>query len=229
MFHQGVDAYWPSNATQYPQGLITNSIYRASSYVPGPAAANDGDGIGTQLAADSFVLPEFSNARVTFSDRFISEFNIGYFYATNWLNYTHHYPAGTYNVWGRLAAAGSPFSQPARLAWSPAAWARSNNQLSRVTLGYFSDAAPSGFQTYHWVELTDTNNNPVSLSISNSVTTLRLTAPITSSSAGNSVNPLFFMLTPWRRRLLPRPLAYLPYVSGGNINISIPTQSGHRL
>ena len=84
-------------------------------------------------------MPEFTyaitnNANLS-PDTNICEFNIAYFYATNWLNYTRTYPAGTFNIWGRLGAGGGAFTG-CTLSMVTNGWGTSN-QLTTV-LGSFS-------------------------------------------------------------------------------------------
>ena len=224
--HQGVDINWLTNATQDTGGMTSNSIYRLSSdYIGGAAEINLGDGVGSQIAADSFLLPEFSYAVTNNAsgapDTNICEFNIAYFYATNWLNYTRTFPTGTFNVWGRLGAGGGVFSG-CTLSMVTNGWGTSN-QLATV-LGSFSDPSPAGWQTYHWIELLDTNNNPVYVTL-NGQATLRLTAPTNATASGNGLNPLFFMLAP-----ATPPAAEFSISAasvGGGLQISIRTQLGH--
>ncbi|HTR40290.1 MAG TPA: hypothetical protein VMH87_01570, partial [Pseudomonadales bacterium] len=222
---ESVDINWATNTTQDPGLVISNSIYRLSSN------PSYGDGVGSQVASDTFLLPEFISQRTNIlygadgssggPDPTICEFNVGYFYAGDWLNYTRTYPTGTFNVWGRMAAGGGAFTGcTLSLVTSGVG---TSNQTTQV-LGTFSDANPAAWQTYHWIPLLDSNGNPVYLQLTGKAT-LRLTAPPNATSSGNGVNPLFFMLAP----ATPPPLQFSisASLSGNNIQISIPTQSGH--
>jgi hypothetical protein len=222
---ESIDVNWATNTTQDPGLVVSNSIYRLSS------DGIHGDGVGSQVASDTFLLPEFLAERTNIligrdgssggPDVNICEFNVGYFYAGDWLNYTHTYPTGTFNVWGRLGAGGGAFSGcTLSLVTSGVG---TSNQTTQV-LGTFSDANPAGWQIYHWIELVDTNNNPVYLQLSGKET-LRLTAPTNATSAGNGLNPLFFMLAP--ATAPASPFSISASLSGTSIVIHIPTQSGH--
>ena len=222
---QGVDINWATNLTQDPALVISNSVYRLST------SEVSGDGVGTQVASDSFLLPEFLAAQADTlngrdgtsggPDTNICEFNISYFYTNDWLNYTRTYPAGTFNVWGRFGAGAGAFTNcTLSLVTSGVG---TSNQTTQV-LGSFSDPAPAGWQTYHLIELSDANNNPVYLQLTGQET-LRLTAPTNSTPTGNGLNPLFFMLVPAGSSVQPFSLS--ASLSGNNIRISIPTQSGH--
>jgi hypothetical protein len=219
MAQQSIDIYWPTNATQDTVGgEVANSIYRAGPEVTALAGASDG--VGTQVAGDSFLLPEFLAARTNFSDPVICEFNIGYFYATNWLNYTRTFPTNFFNIWGRLAA-GSAFDG-ATLSQVTSGVGTSNQTLS--VLGTFSDPSPAGYQVYHWIPLEDTNGNPVVVQLGG-VATLRLTSPTNATPAGGALNPLVFMLAP--ATAAASEFAVSASVSGSSIQISVPTQLGH--
>jgi hypothetical protein len=182
------------------------------------------------VASDSFLLPEFVAARTNiFNGRdgssggpepFICEVNIGFFYAYDWLNYTRVFPAGTYNVWGRLAAGAGAFDG-CTLSMVTSGVGTSN-QVTQV-LGSFSDPNPAGWQSYHWIQLSDTNGNPVYLQL-NGQATLRLTAPTNAASSGNGLNPLFFMLTP---AVQPVTFNISAIANGNSLQISIPTHSGN--
>jgi hypothetical protein len=221
---QSIDINWATNANQDPGLVVSNSIYRLST------AEVYGDGVGSQVASDSFLLPEFTAAQANIlngrdgssggPDTNICEFNVAYFYTNDWLNYTRIYPAGTYNVWGRIAAGGGAFTNCALSQVTSGVG--TSNQTTQV-LGTFSDASPAGWQAYHWVELSDANNNPVYLQLSGKET-LRLTAPTNSTPSGNGLNPLLFMLVP---AVQPSTLIISATLSGNNVEISIPTQTGH--
>lgn len=227
---QGIDVNWNTNATQDTDGMTSNSIYRGATVIPSNPL-NGGDGIGTQVASDSFLLPEFLSARTNIlhgrdgssggPDVNICEFNVGYFYTNDWLNYTRTYPTGTFNVWGRMAAGGGAFSGCALSLVTSGVG--TSNQTTQV-LGTFSDPNPGGWQTYHWIPLVDTNGNPVYLQLSGKAT-LRLTAPPTAGTGGGGVNPLFFMLAPAVSPALAFDIS--ASIAAGNIQITIPTQTGH--
>lgn len=225
---QSIDINWLTNTTQDPGLLISNSVYRGSSAGANVGNSGDGgDGVGTQIAADSFLLPEFVSARTNVfpgaasADPAICEFNIGYFYADDWLNYTRTYPTGTFNIWGRLADGGTAFSGcTLSLVTSGVG---TSNQTTQV-LGTFSDPNPAGWQTYHWIQLLDTNGNPAYVQL-NGTATLRLTAPANASPSGGGLNPLFFMVVP--ATAPAEAFNISASLVSGQIRVSIPTQTGH--
>jgi hypothetical protein len=201
---QGVDINWPTNSNQ---GLGTNAAYRFP------------DLVGSQVATD-FLRAKFLDARTTLNDPAICQYNIGYFYASNWLNYTRTYPTNTYNVWGRLAGGGGAFTNVTLSLVTSGVG--TSNQTTQV-LGSFSDASPTGWQAYHTIPLLDTNGNMVTVQLGGKAT-LRLTAPPTATPGSGALNPLYFMLTP---AATPASFRISASFVGNQINISIPTQLGH--
>jgi hypothetical protein len=123
-------------------------------------------------------------------DQFASggvNYNIGYFGNGSWANYTRHYPAGTYNVYGRFAE-----GQAATAA-----------TLSKVVSGFgTTDQATdllgtffiplSGWTSWKWAPLTDASGNLVRVTFDGSETTLRLSG----FGSGPEANIDFLMLAP---------------------------------
>jgi hypothetical protein len=190
---QGIDIHFPDDG----QAAANQVFYR-------------NDGVGSQPATD-YLRPKFKAAQLALGDLNIGQFNIGYYGFGYWMNYTRDYPTNNFNVWGRLAGGAGPFSGTTLSVVTSGVG--TSNQTSNV-IGSFSDAAPSGWQTYHWVPLRDTNGNMAVLPLAG-----RATLKVTS---GNNLNPLYFMLT-----AAPIRLNLTTTVSGGQINISIQTQTGH--
>ena len=173
------------------------------------------DDVGSQQATD-YVRPKFLAAQTNTPPTdggTICAFNLGYFNAGNWVNYTRTYPTNTFNVWGRLAGGNGAFSGT---TLSRVTSGVGTTNQTTVVLGSFADPNPAGWQAYHWVELMDASNNPAVISLAGKAT-LRLTS-------GNNLNAEFLMFTP----APPRPGAFnvAAGVSGGNINIGIPTLIG---
>lgn len=191
---QGIDINFPDTQTG------ANAAYRA-------------DGVGAQAATD-YLRPKFVAARTEFGDATICPFNIGYFDAGNWMNYTRDYPTNNYNVWARLAGGAGAFSGTTLSLVTSGVG--TSSQTTQV-LGSFADANPAGWQAYHWIPLLDTNGNQVVVSLGGKAT-LRLTS-------GNNLNAEFLMLTPAVAPASGFTIAAAPVA--GHINISIPTQSGY--
>lgn len=116
-----------------------------------------------------------------------SGYLVGYFDPSNWVNYTHTYPAGTYNIYGRLAN-GNGSTANCYLSEVTAGEGTVNQTLS--PLGVFQFTA-AGWNNFHFVPLTDAYGNLLAVKL-NGKTTLR----VTSGSLGGGVNINFFMLAP---------------------------------
>jgi len=170
------------------------------------------DDVGTQQSTD-YVRPKFLAAQTQFGVTDICPFNLGYFSAGNWVNYTRTYPTNYYNIWGRLAGGAGPFSGTT-LGFVTSGVGTPNQTTS--VLGSFADPNAAGWQAYHWIELLDTNGNPVVVQLGGKAT-LRLTS-------GNNLNAEFFMLTPSTAPASTFKIS--ASLSGGNINISFLTQIG---
>lgn len=133
------------------------------------------------------------------------------FWATNgWINYTRTFPAGNYYLYARLSAGNGAFNLRCDQITSGAGTPTQTTLL----LGNFKGSGAS-FATWQYVPLVDANTNKVVLSTPG-VQTLRMTGDY-----NENVN--FFMLVP----AAPNAVTITPSVSGGNIHLSFPTQSGY--
>jgi hypothetical protein len=202
---QSVDIYWPTNATQ-GQGNA-NAAYR------------NPDLVGSQVATD-FLRYKFLLAQTNLSDPAICQYNIGYFYASNWMNYTRTYPAGRFNIWARLAGGNGAFSG-ATLS-QVTSGVGTSNQTTQV-LGTFADPSPAGWQAYHTLPMLDTNGDMAVVQLGG-VATLRFTAPTNATPSAGGLNALYFMLTPAEAAAEFRVSASY---AGNQLSIAIPTQIGH--
>lgn len=206
-YSPGVDPYGLGALAQ--QGIDINFTNLQS----GADAAYRADGVGSQVATD-YLRPKFLAAQTNFNDTTICPFNIGYFNAGNWLNYTRTWPTNYYSIWGRLAGGNGAFSGTT-LGVVTSGVGTSSQTVN--TLGSFSDPNAAGWQTYHWVPLLDNNGNQVVVQLGGQAT-LRVTS-------GNNLNAEFFMLAPASAPALVFDISATEV--GGNIQISIPTQTGH--
>jgi hypothetical protein len=144
-----------------------------------------------------------------------NDYNIGWFTVGEWVNWTRHYPAGNYYVYGRFARGTGTNAAP---------------QLSRVTIGAGTPTQTTetigsfsvdthGWGSYAWVILKDGSGNPVQLSLDGSAATLRVTSA--GPEANTEVNVNFLMLVP-----IPNPVSMNAGLNGSNIILSFPTESG---
>jgi len=142
-----------------------------------------------------------------------SDYSIGFYSDGAWVNYTRHYPAGSYNVYGRFAAGGG--NTDATLSQVVTNWGTSDEATNM--LGTFAIPNTGGWETYAYVPLRDTNGNLVTLTFNGSTNTLQLGRP-TDSPASPDVNVNFLMLTPV--------FTANTIHSGTNIVVSFQTMSG---
>ncbi|MGA2660402.1 MAG: hypothetical protein ABSH34_23125 [Verrucomicrobiota bacterium] len=190
----GIDAYDPDGSGGYHN-------YRA-------------DFVGSQTASD-FVRQNLISARAQLSDPSIAEFNLGWFNGGDWANYTRHYPPGTYYIYARLAGGGAAFSG-ASMNLVTGGWGTANQ--TATVLGYFADANPLGWETYHTIQMLDTNNHPATVQLTGPTNTLKFINC-------NSVNVLYFMLAPVVTP--PAAVSLSAMRVGSQVNLSFGTQADH--
>jgi hypothetical protein len=162
-------------------------------------------GTATEITADT--------ARTQFASAF--DYNIGFFGAGEWGNYTRHYPAGSYNVWGRFACGDANQSQ-ALLSLVTGGWGTTDQTTN--FLGTFT-IPTTGWSSFDWVPLRDSVGNLTTVTFTGATNTLKLTRDPTAPFADANAN--FLMLVP-----VAGPVSLTALISGGNINISFLSQSG---
>jgi hypothetical protein len=166
------------------------------------------DGVGDSPATD-YVRPKFVASQTEFSDPNIGPFAIGWFDAGDWLNYTRHYPAGSYYVYGRMAGGYGSFSGTT-LGILTTGYGTATQTTS--LLGSFTEPAALGWGSYQWVPLLNGSGNMAVVSLGGQAT-LQLTS-------GGGLNAEFLML-------VPGPLTLTPSIVAGQFNISFPAQTGY--
>jgi hypothetical protein len=144
-----------------------------------------------------------------------TDYNIGFFGRGSWANYTRHYPAGTYNIIGRFAEGNNATEDTMSVLTSGYGTTTQTTNF----LGTFPIAA-KGWSTWQWAPLTDAQGNAVKVTLDGSRTTLQLEG--TPINGHDEANVNFFMLV----AVTPSP-KLTAAMSGGNIQISFPTQSGY--
>ncbi len=150
--------------------------------------------------------------RSQFSAAGTQDYYVGWWTAPQWINYTRTFPANSYYIYARMAAAsGTTFNLTNDLVTG--GWGTSN-QTSQV-LGIFKGTG-KGFQGWQWVQLSNTNGQPVKVSLSGT-NTLKMTA-------GASINANFYMLVP--APTVANSVTITATRNGSNINLSFPTQMG---
>ena len=151
------------------------------------------------------------NAQLLQVDPYIQDYDLLHMTNTGWINYTRTFPSGNFLLYAHLSA-GSTLTnfQCAQVV----SGAGTSIQVSNV-LGYFQ-ATGNAYATWQFSPLVNTNTGlPVVLSLGG-IETLQVTG-----DWNEHVN--FFMLVP----VAPSGVTITPSVSGPNLQLSFPTQTGH--
>jgi hypothetical protein len=143
------------------------------------------------------------------------DYCIGFFGGGSWVNFTRHYPAGTYYVVARCAE-GQNLTQPT-LGIVTSGVGTSNQTVN--TLGTFS-VPPIGWSSWEWAMLKDSNGKPVKVTLDGTPITLRYSGSTVPGQP--ELNTGFFMLAATTPDVILTATR-----SGGNIVISFLTQNGH--
>ena len=144
------------------------------------------------------------------------DYTAGYFSGGAWMNYTRHYPAGSYNVYGRLADGATATTSIVDLSQVTSGWGTTTQTTN--FLGTFTVPA-TGWESYNFIPLRDGSGNLVTLTFNGSTNTLKVAM---DAATGADCNVNFLMLVPASSGLI----TLTATISGGNINISFPTQNG---
>ena len=160
------------------------------------------NGMDTEINGD-VVRPQYNGTGY-------SDYSIGYFSPGSWANYTRHYPAGSYNVYARLAAAGG--ATTCALSQVTRGWGTTSQMTNLIGTFYVPNTA---WESYNYIPLINSFGNPVVISFNGSTNTLQLGRP---SSDTADCNANFLMLVPV--------FALSANANSNSLVISFPTQSG---
>ncbi len=139
-----------------------------------------------------------------------SDYSIGFFSAGSWVNYTHHYPAGAYYIYGRFAAGGG--ATVCTLAREVGGWG-TTTPVTNV-LGTFN--VPNiGWESYNYIPLVNATGQMVAVTFNGNTNTLQLIRP---ANATADCNANYFMLVPV--------FQIYPGLAGTNLSLSFPAQRG---
>jgi hypothetical protein len=154
--------------------------------------------------------------RVQYVGTGFSDYTMGFFSDGAWANYTRHYPAGTYNVYGRFASGGSTPTD-ATLGAVIAGWGTTNQTLN--PLGTFT--IPNlGWETYSFCPLRDSSGNLATVTFTGSTNTLQLGRPLDNPTSPD-LNANFLLLVQ-----VAGPAGSVTLsasISGGIITLSFPS------
>ncbi|HEY4414650.1 MAG TPA: hypothetical protein VGO57_03075 [Verrucomicrobiae bacterium] len=142
------------------------------------------DDCGTEFSTD-FIRQKFLDARTASGDQNITDFDVGWWNAGWWLNYTRTYPTGRFYVYGRLAGGAGAFSGT---SLSIVTNGVGTSLQSSNVIGSFADPNAAGWATWHWVPMLDANNQMAVITLGGQAT-LKLTS-------GGNLNANYYMLVP---------------------------------
>jgi hypothetical protein len=201
----GIDNTYPSNTIPGE-----TQLYRILANVLDPTEIE----VGTEVTSD-FLRNKFYNTGQVPGEGLGAtnqDYDVGWWSGGTWINYTRTFPAGTYQVWGRLAFGGAYTNCTLGLVTAGGG----TMSQTAVTLGHFDDLNANGFQSWHWIQLMS-NGAPAVLTLGG-VETLKLTSAI------NGPNANFYMFVPY---VVPTAPHLTVSRVGSTISIMFPTQNGH--
>ena len=203
-FNSGLFIDNPTIGAYYGLGGVNGTDYYMDLANPPNNATylyRTADLIATEVCSDT-LLPKYALALA--ADPTVKNYDVGWWLAGQWMNFTRTYPFGDFFIYGRLSGNGVFHVSCDKVV-----------DGTTTPLGAFTRSA-RGWALYDWVPLTDVNGERAVVSL-DGVTTLRLT------SDGNA-NANSFMLVPSIPPPAPVQLQATP--SQGNVLLTFPTVVG---
>jgi len=162
------------------------------------------NGIHTEITSDA-VRPPYAGTGMT-------DYDLSFFSSGSWVNYTRNFPAGSYNVYGRMAT-GAATNAIVRLSVVTSGWGtttQTTNFLGSFTVGTNASAS---YQSFAFYPLNDVSGKLATIQFNGSTNTLQISRP-----GAPDVNVNFLMLVP----------AFIANASkqGANVVMSFPAQTG---
>ncbi|HVM47422.1 MAG TPA: carbohydrate-binding protein [Candidatus Acidoferrum sp.] len=195
----------PADDSYFGQSATAEVDYHCETWLANTPYTYYGRGLtlGIDICGDYPPLAKYVTAEL--ADPNVKDYNLAYWSSNSWASYTHTYPAGTYNVYARMASGQGGSVQLDKVT------ATATNHLGQFNLQNW------GWGIYNWWPLVDATGQLVTVTLGGQ-TTLRAT---TDGSANANryalVTPLAVLARP--------PIAAEP--SGNSIQLSFPTQTGH--
>ncbi len=146
------------------------------AYRPVGTSATPG-GLATEGTGD---IPRLAYIGTTNHD-----YDVGFTDGSDFGNYTRHYPAGTYILFGRIASGSGNHTDSAELTVQAG-----NVTTTNTSTPFKYGVIGNGWQNYGFYPITDSTGNPVQFVFDGNPATLRFT----QNQAGDNMN--FFMLMP---------------------------------
>ncbi len=185
----------PINGYEGLSGLENVDFARPST--DGGAAYGGRVGLATENASD---VPRLSRQPADPAETAPQDYDVSNNGAGNWVNYTRNWPAGTYNVFIRVANGNSGLTANAGTLSLVNSGVGTETQTTTL-LGNYSSPGTGNWQTYGWQPLLDAGGNLIQFT-GGSKKTLRHTV------VGGNDNQGFYMLIP-----ADTGVHMLPYVS----------------
>jgi beta-glucanase (GH16 family) len=183
------------------QAIDENYVTYAGEHLYRP-----GDRIATEVTSD-FLRQQFYAAQQ--NDPNVADYDVGWWAAGSWLNYTRTCPTNNYNIYARLAGGNGAYSVRLDQVTNGTGTIVQTTQ----NLGYFN-AQGRGWQAWDWVPLLAASGQAAVVSLGG-INTLRAT-----TLSGNA-NANFYLLAP-----APAQVNLQAAVNGANATLSVPTQVG---
>jgi hypothetical protein len=166
------------------------------------------DYVATEVTSDT-LRPKYLDAQIVNTNPYIADYDVNYWATNGWLNYTRTFPTGNFYLAARLSAGNGAFDLQCTEVTNGVG---TGTQMTNY-LGSFKGSGTS-FATWQNVYLTDAATNKVVLSFGG-VKTLQFIGDYNE-------NANYFELVP----LTPLSPIITASISGTNIQLSFPTQSG---
>lgn len=110
----------------------------------------------------------------------------------DWMNYTHHYPSGTWKVYLRQSQYRTPVSL---ITLDQVTSDPTQQNQNTLPLGSFS-GVPNGVGNFRDLPLSDASGNPIVLRMDGSQKTLRISQRVTGGGSGGILEQNYFILVP---------------------------------
>ncbi|MDR3460233.1 MAG: hypothetical protein P4N60_22625 [Verrucomicrobiae bacterium] len=200
-----VNSYFGQTGDSSGSGIDYSSVFSLTH--PGTYIYRQFDYVSTEVTSDQ-LRQKFADTQLQSGDPTIADYDVNFWATNGWLNYTRTFPAGNFYLYGRISTASAFTLQCAEVTdgWGTTA------QLTQY-LGSFRGTNTS-FANWQYVPLVNTNTGlPVVLSLGGT-NTFQMTGDYKE-------NVNFFELVP-----VPQVVSLTASLSGTNILLSFPTQSG---
>jgi autotransporter-associated beta strand protein len=187
---------------------IANPVPDAYANLSGDAGIDYSNGISGQ-GSDSYrpqgLETEADGDQLRASYGGLPDYDVGFANTGNWGNYTRPFPAGSYNIYIRIASPNGAQSQVIGLSEVTSGWGTSSQ--TTTSLGTFSYQDTGSWQTYAWMPLLGSNGQPFVFQ-GGSTETLRAT----ELKTGYNIN--YYMLVATNAQLIPPQGQVMLQVSG---------------